>query len=176
MWLLAAAIASPVLFDQIVSVPASQIRTLDIPVTREVVGHSWVDQRGRALMEIRFAVARPGPNVRVALLTLDEGRRLRRGMSHGVLASTSYQESGTLRRMVDGGELYVLLIDNRLEGRAGANVRTTVSLISGDGPAREASPLRRLVVIALSTIFFAGVTVWAGRRLLDAASRAGDRR
>ena len=175
MWLLAAAIVSPVLLDQIVSVPASEIRTLDIPVTRQVIGHSWVDRRGRALMEIRFAVAKPGPNVRVAVLTLEEGRRLRRGLSHGVLASTSYQESGTLRRLVESGESYVLLVDNRLEGRAGANVRATLSLISGDGPAREASPLRRLIVIALSTVFFVAVTVWAGRRLLDAASR-GERR
>jgi hypothetical protein len=77
---------------------------------------------------------------------------------------------------VEAGTSYVLLVDNRLEGRTGAEVRATVSLISGDGPAREASPLRRLIVIALSTVFFVGVTVWAGRRLLDVASRAGDRR
>lgn len=171
MWLLAAAIAFPVLLDRTLSVPPSEIRILDITVKQEMTAHSWVDRHGRPLMEIRFEVAQPGQKVRVALLTLEEGRRLRRGMSHGVLASTSYQNSGTLRRTVENGQSYTLLFDNRLEGRAEARVRTTVSLISGEGPVREASPARRLAIIAASTAFFVGVTVWAGRRLLSIHSR-----
>ena len=144
-------------FNDMVSVGAGQWKLLPFETPKE---------RSRIVCE--FMLMGEGAGVRAALLTEESAAKLREGHLHGVLLSTGYAQKGTLRRELDPGR-YAILIDNRMEGRYGAEVwlRVAFEPVKGPvGPPSEASPQRRAAVIAVSTVFFLCVAAYTWRKLL----------
>jgi hypothetical protein len=159
--ILAAAPERLVVMDETVEVPAAGWRAFEI------------DSKQRpAVIECRFAVASGGSGVRVSLLTREDRDRLRDGQRHRPLASTPYRRSGAFRLYAPAGE-YSVIVSNALEGRGPARVRMTVALAFPGAQAapQVLSPGRRVVVVALSLLFFAAVALFAGRRILRAWPR-----
>jgi hypothetical protein len=163
-----AAIAQPpapiVLLEDTLAVPPAAWRSFDLELKQRP-----------AIVDCRFAVRGGGSGVRVALMRREDLERLRAGQGHHVLASTNFEQGGTLRVAVPPGE-YSLVLDNRLEGRGPAQVWVQASLVFAPGPpeARVLSPQRRAVIVAASVLFFLTVVLIAGRRLRRAlAHRPG---
>jgi hypothetical protein len=153
--LLLAVAASPghlVLLDETVKVPAADWRAFRIPLRQQP-----------ARIECGFSVLEGGSGVRVALL-----------QGHHTLAATAYQRSGGFAYAAAPGE-YVIVLDNRMEGRGPAEVRLRVSLAFDGAPAgpRTLSPKRRAVVVGLSVLLFAAILVFAGGRLGRAFNTRG---
>ena len=89
---------------------------------------------------------------------------------------------GRSRRLADPGD-YAIVIDNRDNDTAAANVRLTVSLDYGSGSGSGVRRLpagRQLTVIALSFAVFFGIVGFSARKLwrnangADARSRTGE--
>jgi hypothetical protein len=146
------------LIDETVTVPAADWRGIGIPLRRQP-----------ARIECGFSVASGGSGVRVALLDRGQFERMNAGQGHRELAATAYRRSGGFAYGAHPGD-YVLVVDNRMEGRGPAEVRLEVTLIFDDARPvpRTLSPERRAAVVALSVLFFAAVAWIAGRRLLRA--------
>jgi hypothetical protein len=156
--LLLALTAAPghfVLLDEIVAVPAAGWRAFGIPLPQRP-----------ARIECDFSVQRGGSGVRVALLRREEFDRMSRDQGHRELAATAYQRSGGFTYAAPPGD-YVLVVDNRMEGRGPARVRLRVSLAFGAAGAepRTLSARRRAVVIAVSVLVFAVIALFAGSKL-----------
>jgi hypothetical protein len=143
--------------EESVRVPASGWRPVFLPLRQRPV-----------TVVCSFAVSPPG-SVRVALMTRHDLLRLEDGLSHRSLASTGYERDGGFRLHVSQPGDYVLVIDNRLDARAPADVHLRVALeFPGRPAARTLSPGRKLAVTALSLAGFALIVGWSGRKLLRA--------
>ena len=160
--LLAAGQARLVLVDDVLVVPPSRWRSIDV----------LLKQRG-ALIECRYAVERGRSGVRVAFMTRADSERFDAGRSHRPLISLPYQETGSFQHPVtDPGE-YRLVLDNRMEGRAPAIVRVQLTAVFGDPmlDIRRLPPERRDRVVLISLGLFSGVVLWAAWRIRLAAHR-----
>jgi hypothetical protein len=161
--LLAAATSRVLLMDEIVEVPPSGLRAVDVSLRQRP-----------AVVECSFTVLSRTSGVRVALMTAAEARRFQHGRAHEVLRATPFQRSGSFRQPVSERGDYRIVIDNRMEGRGPARVQLHVSLVFGDGSVAAPQTLsmgRRFLVVCLSLLFFVGVTVWVGRRVRLAIER-----
>lgn len=148
-----------VLVDDVIEVPASRTRRVELSL-RERVG----------LLECEFSVQDPRGLVRVALV---------RRPDRAELAATEFEHEGSLRFNVRDYGDYRLVLDNRRQSLGAAPVRLLVRLISEDGaPARavEAPPPRRRMVVWISLALFAGVILYAAVKLLPAIGRRRNRR
>ena len=155
--LLAAAAQERVtLLDEVFEVPRSGWRAVDVALKQRP-----------AIIDCRFSVVRGGSGVRVALLQREHLGRFRGGQPHRVLLSTGFEPRGGFRHAPGLGD-YSVLIDNRMEGRGPAAVHLEVALLfsrGGEPLVRELSPDRRLTVIVVSLVVFAGL-VWCAVRCL----------
>lgn len=160
--MLAAAQARLVLVDETVRVPASGWRSLDV----------LLKQRG-AVIECRYVVERGRGGVRIAFMTRADGERFARGRSHRPMISLPYEESGSFRHPVTEPGEYRLIIDNRLEARAPAEVRVRLTAAFGDPmlDIRRLPRERRDRIILISLGLFAGAVLFAAWRIRLAARR-----
>jgi hypothetical protein len=119
--------------------------------------------------EIRctFSVPEGASRIQAALVTLRDAERFSQGKSMEALASTGFAHEGTLRYIPEQAGPYVLLLDNRIEGRRPTNVSVKIELLRPER--REArtvpEPRRRIVVLA-SVLFFLGVVAYSARKLM----------
>ncbi len=152
---LAAAPRALPLLDETVTVAAAKWRAYGIPLRQQP-----------ARLECGFTVVSGGSGVRVLLLERAEFAKMSAGQAHRELAATAYQRSGGFTCWAPPGD-YVMLVDNRMEGRGPAAVRLQVALVfdSGEPAPRTLSPERRAVVVGLSLLFFAAVALLAGSGL-----------
>ncbi len=158
--MLAAAPARVVLVDDLVRVPASQWRAINV----------LLKQRG-AVVECRYSVEHGGSGVRVALMSREEAERFHAGRSHRPLISMPFRSSGTFRHPVTTPGEYRLVIDNRMEGRGPALIRVRLTAVFDDPilQIRELPPEARARVIVISLGLFALVGAWAGWRVWRAS-------
>lgn len=146
--------ALPIL-DETVTVPAADWKAFGIPL-----------RQLPARIECSFTVENGGSGVRVLLVDRAGFERMNAGQAYRALAATPYQRSGGLAYRAPPGD-YVIVADNRMEGRGPAEVRLQVALVfdgGGELP-RTLSPGRRAVVVGLSVLFFGAVALFAGGRL-----------
>ena len=145
------------LIDEMVTVPAADWTAVRIPLRQQ-----------SARFECGFWLVH-GSGVRVMLMEQGEFERLNDGQGYRALAATGYQPTGGFSYPAPPGD-YVLVVDNRMEGRGQAQVRLQVTLVLGSGraQAKTLSPERQAVVISLSVLFFAAVLLFAGRRVAEA--------
>ncbi len=143
------------LFDETVTVPAADRKAFGIPLRQRP-----------ARIECGFTVESGGSGVRLLLIERAGFERLEAGQGYRALAATPYQRSGGFAYWAPPGD-YVIVADNRMEGRGPAEVHLQVSLVfdgGGELP-RTLSPQRRAVVVGLSVLFFGAVALFAGGRL-----------
>jgi len=143
------------LLDETVTVPTADWRDFGVPV-----------RQLPARIECGFTVENGGSGVRLLLIDRAGFERMSAGQGYHVLAATAYQRSGALAYYAPPGD-YVIVADNRMEGRGPAEVRLQVALVfdgGGELP-RTLSPERRAVVVGLSILFFGAVALVAGGRL-----------
>ena len=145
-----------ILTDGVVSVPASRWSAVDVPVT----------QAG-TVIEATFSVPSGYTAVEAILVTRKDADRFNAGRSYHPLCRSGYQTEGKLRCEAEQKGDYVLLLDNRIEGRKPAevsvriDVREPASMIAVTLPAQK-----RAVIIALSLLFFVAVVMYSARQFM----------
>jgi hypothetical protein len=104
------------------------------------------------------------------LLERSQADRFNAGRPMRPIYVTGFESSARFRAHLPEGGDYVLLLDNRLEGRYAAEVQ--VRLESTDPQkvtVRELSPDRRRAVVTLSVLFFGAVLVFSARQYIKHA-------
>jgi hypothetical protein len=137
-------------------VPAGEWRALELGLQQRV-----------GVVECSFQVVSRGGRVRFMLMTMRDLRNLRDGKRHTVLDATPYAASGSFSYRVPSPGDYVIVMDNRFDGRGPAELRLKVSVDYTDEVAvtpRYAPQSTRTTVIALSTLFFLAVCTYFARR------------
>jgi len=163
---LLAAATQVTIIDDIVRVPPAQWRLVDVLLRKQA-----------PMVELSYMVAHGRSGVRVALMERSQVDRMRAGRSYTTVAGTPYSSSYTFRAAVPQPGDYAIVVDNRMDGRDTAEVHLHVSLLFdhwsavGGYRVRQASTLRRIVVILLSLAFFAAVSAYAWIKLGPAMRR-----
>ena len=86
------------------------------------------------------------------------------------MAASAYLREGRLRIPIPEAGDYVLILDNRLEGRAPVDVEVKVDISSLDGvKAKTLPPARRRIVVALSILFFGAIVFYSASQFLKHA-------
>lgn len=117
-------------------------------------------------VEVEFEVQK-GSRVQVLLLTPEEANRFHRGRSFIPLCGSGFQTEARMRCRVEEAGPHVLMIDNRIEGRAPTELHLRVDLRAPvNVVVRELPPERRRLVIALSLGFFGIVVLYSAREFL----------
>ncbi len=145
-----------ILLDGVVTVPPSHWRAIDVPVPK-----------AGSVIEASFTVPDEASGVEAILVTREGADRFNAGRSYQALARTGYEKSGKLRYEVEQAGDYILLMDNRIEGRKDTEVSVKISLREpGSVIAITLSPQRRAVIIVLSLLFFLGVVMFSARQFM----------
>jgi len=150
------------LVDEVYRIPAGEWRYVEVSLRQQPASISAEAQaQGKA------------EDIRAAILTRDDLRRLSRERPYGVLASTPPGPSARLSYYVREPGEYAVVVDNR-DSDAPATVRLHVWLDFGPPFGRGAeglTPERRLTVIVVSFVGFFAIVTWSARRLLQSIRR-----
>lgn len=145
----------------LVDVPPSTWRAVDLPIAQH-----------ETVVDGDFEVIR-GSKVQVLIADRDQAERLHKGRSFRPVYSSGFRKDGRFRITVHEAGSYVLLVDNRIEGRGPATVRLNVSTSNRVSiETRELPPGRRRAVIAISLLFFGAVVAFSAWQFLSHAPRA----
>lgn len=147
------------LADGMVSVPPSRWQAIEVRIP----------QHG-TLVDCAFRVVE-GSRVSAILLDLEQAERFHRGRSMRPLYSTGFENSARFRYRVSEAGDYVLLLDNRIEGRGPTLVDLRLELLHTQSVHVRELPLeRRRAVVAASLLFFGAVAVLSARQYLKQQS------
>jgi len=149
------------LVDEVYQIPASEWRYVDLGLKQRP-----------ALVSAHFDTEGDRARVRLTLLRAEDLQRLREGLPHGTIDSTSSGPRGALSYDVPAPGDYVLVIDN--DAPAPVSVRLNVWLdFARHGPrVTQLSPQRQLTVVLISFAVFFGIVSFSARRLLRAVRRS----
>jgi len=153
------------LFDDTVLVGPSRFRTLEIPLPVEP-----------ARIICSYEMTEGWSGVRLVLLKREDAERWLRGEAHDVNASTGFGRRGAFSHKPADPDNYVLVLDNRMEGRGPAEVRLLVRVVFGvesSGPVRSADPRKGQILVWSSMAMFVGVALYAGGRIRRNVERRG---
>ena len=160
--LLLASATSVELVDEVYRIPANEWRYVELGLNQ---------QPAQVLAE--YTVRPETQQVRLALMRRDDEERLRAGVPHGVMASSSYAQSGALVYRVPAPGDYVVVVDNRERPAANVHLRIRLDFASPVEPfVRRISPRRQLTVIAISCLVFFGIVTYSARKLLQGMRRS----
>lgn len=143
-----------VVANGLVTVPPShwQAIAVNIPQNGSTVFCSY---------EVRSGAER----LQALLLSRSAAERLNRGRDVSAVYSSGYEKSHSFRVRVEDAGQYVLLLDNRLNGRSGVEVALRLEVTHPRSlEVRQASRERRRVTVALSLLFFGAVLVFSARQ------------
>lgn len=157
--LLAAATSLPVV-DEVVHVPPGNVQAVNLTLQKE-----------EAVIEVSFAVVAGASEINVALVGPGDGIFSRKGAPHQYLRLLPGQQDGTFRFPATVHGDYQVILDNRGQDRREVAVKLHVALTFGEAAAlrpRTLSRERKLAVVCLSLLFFGGVALYSGRRLVSA--------
>lgn len=142
--------------EALVTIPPSEWRAVPVEVSRN-----------RSLVECTVAVHQPGSRIQAIFIDRQDAERFQRGRSVHPLAASAYLRQGRLRIPVPEAGDYVLILDNRLEGRTSVDVEVKVDISSLEGvTAKTLPPARRRLVVALSILFFGAVVFYSASQFL----------
>jgi hypothetical protein len=145
-----------VLLEGSISVPHSHWRAIDVPVV----------QPG-AEIRCSFEVAEQASMIQAMLVTLEDAERFSQGRSFDTLASTGFDRDATLHYRAEQPGKYVLVLDNRIEGRRPTEVKLKVELVPPEVKSVQMlPPERRHLVVLVSVLFFLGVVAYSARKLM----------
>ncbi len=130
-----------------------------------------------ARLSVQFEVQSPqsSSGVRIGVLAAEEFRRFRANQPNQALSASGYLKEGTLRTRLTQPGGYVVVIDNKMEGRRKYRVEMEVTLAYGPDPESlpvvYASPQKRLVLVSVSLAGFLLILALSGRALWRATRR-----
>ncbi len=114
-----------------------------------------------------FEVVGGGTQIQAILLSREQAERFSRGRSNRPLFTSGFERSGQFRVLIPDAGDYVLVLDNRLEGRFPTQVSLRLEMTHpNDARVRTVSPERRRATVALSLLFFGAVVVFSAVRFL----------
>jgi hypothetical protein len=149
-----------VLAETIVNVPASYWRAVAVKIPDN-----------NTTVQCSFDVRSEGIKIQALLIARDQADRFRLGRSINPLYVTGVETSARFRQRVPDAGDYVLILDNRLEGKSAAQVALRIELSSPNSTiVRELPPQRRRAIVALSLAFFGAVVVFSARQFLKHAT------
>jgi hypothetical protein len=160
--ILAASSNRLLMVDDTVRVPPGEYTTLGVSLKQKP-----------AVVEVSFATDTGSPGVSVALLGPNEAL-VRNGPRRQFLRVVYDQRDAAFRFPARRLGDYEILLDNRSNKEKEAVVSLKVTLgFDEPGTLRPetVSSERRMVVVSLSLLFFAAVTLWSGRKVLEAMAR-----
>ncbi|MGH9630054.1 MAG: hypothetical protein ACRD7E_17190 [Bryobacteraceae bacterium] len=145
-----------VLLEGVVSVPKSGWQGIAVDI-----------ERHGTIVECSFSVPQHASRVQASLVTRADAERFDRGRSYRPLYSRGFQKSGRFHYQVQDAGPYVLLLDNRIEGRSRTEVSIKIDLLHPSAVAvTTVPPERRRTIVALSLLFFGAVVVYTASRFL----------
>lgn len=154
--LLLAAAPPIAVIDRTLRVPGAEVRSLRVSIRNKP-----------ATLDVQFKVHSGNANVRLVVVAAADENRYGMGRPVDEIAASPFEHEGKLKfRLPTPGD-YVLIVDNRpsLKTAALVSIHGTMAYDSIPLEAKYLSPMRRLIVIASSLVFFFGVVWFAGRRL-----------
>ena len=145
-----------ILTDGVLSVPASRWSAIDVPVN-----HSGT------VVEASFSVPSGNTAVEAILVTRKDADRFNAGRSYQPVCRSGYQTEGKIRCEAEQKGDYVLLIDNRIEGRKATEVSVKISLREPASIiAITVPPQKQAIIISLSLLFFVAVVMYSARQFM----------
>jgi hypothetical protein len=148
-----------VLTDGLVNVPPSHWQAVHFEVLRN-----------GSTVHCSFEVVSGANRVQAMLLERSQSDRFNAGRPMRPVHVTGFERSARFRAYVAEAGDYVLLLDNRLEGRYAADVRVRIESTDPQSvTVRELPPDRRRAVVTLSILFFGAVLVFSARQYIKHA-------
>src|SRR3954451_3575400 len=145
-----------ILTDGVVSVPASHWSAVDLPV----------GQAGTTV-DASFSVPQGATAVEAIIVTRRDADRFNAGRSYHPICRSGYLTEGRLRCEIEQKGDYILLLDNRIEGRKATEVTLKISLREPASIiAITVPPQKRAIIIALSLLFFVAVVMYSARQFM----------
>jgi hypothetical protein len=116
---------------------------------------------------VSFDVRNGASRIQAMVLALEEAERLNRGRSIQPLYSSGFKSSDSFRVLIPDAGRYVLVLDNRLEGRFPTEVSFRLEMTNPDDiRVRTVSADRRRATVALSLLFFGAIAVFSAVKFL----------
>ncbi len=155
-------------YDDTVIVGAGRFRTLDLSLPEEP-----------ARIVCSFEIVEGGSSVRAVLVKAEDAERWLRGEAHDVEASTPFGRRGAFSHKPKDPDHYLIVLDNRMEGRGSTEVHLIVRTVLGNGavgPAATADPLRGQLLVWSTMALFLALSLYSGREIHRriAARQLGD--
>ena len=145
-----------VLLDSTITVPKSHWIAVEVKIDKP-----------HTVVECTVEVENGSSTVDALLMSRVDAERFNRGRSFRPIYSTGFQTSSRFRHEVETAGDYVLLLDNRLEGRSATNAHVRIELWNPDAAnPKTVPPEKQRVIIALSLLFFVGVAAISARQFL----------
>ena len=154
MTALVLALLSLVLEGDVV-VPQSHWRAVDVQVPH-----------AGTLIKASLRAPDDSPRMHAYLVTRANADRFARGGALRALAMTSFDREATLYLIADRPGDYILLLDNRVEGRRPTEVHLKIELLPPAQTVQTVPPERRRAVELASVLFFLGVVAYSARQLM----------
>jgi hypothetical protein len=145
-----------VLTESVVTVPASHWIAIELktPLNSTTV-------------HVSFDVVSGGSNIQAIVLSREEAERFNVGKSIRPLFQSGFEKSDQFRVFIPDAGDYVLLLDNRLEGRFPTQVSLRLEMTHpNDVRVGTVPPDRRRATVALSLLFFGAVVVFSAVKFL----------
>jgi len=144
------------LADGVISVPASHWSAVDVRVAK-----------AGSVVDTTFSVPSGATGVEAILVTRRDAERFNSGRSYQPICRSGYQTEGRFRCEVMQSGDYILLLDNRMEGRKPAEVTVKIHVREPDSViAITVPPAKRALIIALSMLFFVAVVMYSARQFM----------
>jgi hypothetical protein len=144
------------LTQTVVSVPPSRWTAIELKVPQN-----------SATVNLAFEVQRGGSRIQAMILSRAEAERFHRGRSIRPLFTSGFEQSGNYRIAIPDAGDYVLLLDNRLEGRFPTEVLLRFDISNAaDVRVRTIPRDRQRATVALSLLFFGATVVFAAIKFL----------
>ena len=144
-----------VLLEGLIDVPHSNWRAVDVRV-----------KQPGTLIKCSFDAPESRSRIQVYLVSLRDAERFSYGRSMSPLATTSFEEHGVLTYVTREAGAYVLLLDNRIEGRRPTRVALKIELLAPAGEPWTLPAERRMTVVLASVLFVLAVVAYSARKLM----------
>jgi hypothetical protein len=144
-----------VIIDGEVLLPRSNWRAIDVRVP----------QPG-TIVKTTFRAPENSSRVQAYLVTRVDADRFARGGALRPLAMTTFEQEGMFHYVAEQAGDFILLLDNRIEGRRATQVHLQVELLGPASTVRTVPPERRRFVELASVMFFLAVVAYSARQLM----------
>ncbi|HET8550431.1 MAG TPA: hypothetical protein VFL57_20615 [Bryobacteraceae bacterium] len=138
-----------------VVVPQSHWRAIDVRVAH-----------AGTLVKASFRAPADGSRVQAYIVTRANAERFAQGGALRPLAMSSPARESTFYFVAERAGDYILLLDNRMEGRRATPVHVRVESLPPASTVRTVPPERRRVVELASVLFFLAVVAYSARQLM----------